>query len=219
VEFDPAAWAATSIGRRLRDAVRRRGRAALAVSGGSTAPPMLHALSAMRDVRWDMVEIWQVDERVAPDGHADRNARQLDGVPGRHHLMPVTAADLRRAASRYARGLPARFDVVHLGVGPDGHTASWPPGDPVADSHRAVDLSREYQGRVRMTLTPPVVNSARARIVLVAGPDKAEAVAAWLAPQPGVTAPPVARVRRTATVVVLDEAAAGWVSGLASALR
>ena len=107
-------------------------------------------------VPWEAVDVWQVDERVAPDGHPDRNANQLAGLPGRHHLMPVTARDLRRAAARYAATLPERFDVVHLGMGPDGHTASWPPGDPVVDSDRPVDLCGEFNGRVRMTLTPPV---------------------------------------------------------------
>ena len=88
-------------------------------------------------------------------------------------------------------------------MGPDGHTASWPPGDPVIDSERPVGLSGEYQGRVRMTLTPAVVNAARGRVVLITGADKADAVAAWLG---SATADelPIARVRRTGTVVVLD---------------
>ena len=84
---------------------RRRGRATLAVSGGSTAPPMLAALAAM-DLPWDAIDIWQVDERVAPDGDPDRNAGQLDGVPGHHHLMPVTAPDLRAAAAELRRRAP-----------------------------------------------------------------------------------------------------------------
>ena len=90
-------------------------------------------------------------------------------------------------------------------MGPDGHTASWPPGDPVIDSERPVALSGEYQGRVRMTLTPGVVNAARSRLVLITGADKADAVAAWL--RGGDL--PIARVRRTGTVVVLDPPAAG----------
>ena len=207
VQEDAAGWAGRAIGRRLRDAVRDRGWGTLAVSGGTTAPPMLAALAAM-DVPWDVIDIWQVDERVAPDGDPDRNANQLAGVPGRHHLMPVTAADLRAAAAAYSYTLPERFDVVHLGMGADGHTASWPPGDPVIASTEPVDLSREYQGRVRMTLTPPVVDAARSRVVLIMGADKAAAVAAWLE---RVTTPdklPIARVRRSGTVVVLDPAAA-----------
>lgn len=159
-------------------------------------------------VPWEVVDIWQVDERVAPDGHPDRNANQLAGLPGRHHLMPVAARDLRRAAARYAATLPDRFDVVHLGMGPDGHTASWPPGDPVVDSDRPVDLCGEFNGRVRMTLTPRVVNAARARLIFIAGDDKASAVAAWLPRHPVAAHLPIARVRRSGTVVVLDPAAA-----------
>jgi 6-phosphogluconolactonase len=207
VERDPAGWAARSIARRLQAAVRRNGRACLAVSGGSTAPPMLENL-ANRDLPWEDVDVWQVDERVAPDGHPDRNANQLAGLRGRHHLMPVTAKDLRRAAARYARTLPPRFDVIHLGMGPDGHTASWPPGDPVVDSLRPVDLCGEFNGRVRMTLTPPVVNAARARVVVITGADKASAVAAWLKRHPLAARLPIARVRRSGTVVVFDAAAA-----------
>jgi 6-phosphogluconolactonase/glucosamine-6-phosphate isomerase/deaminase len=208
VEGDPVGWVAGSVARRLRGAVRRQGRATLAVSGGSSAPPMLAALAAERNVPWELVGVWQVDERVAPDGHPDRNANQLTVLPVRPHLMPVTARDLRRGASRYAATLPARFDVIYLGVGPDGHTASWPPGDPVVDSDRAVDLCAEFNGRVRMTLTPPVVNAAVARIVLVTGADKAPAVTAWLERDPLAARLPVSRVRRSGTVVVLDAAAA-----------
>ena len=122
--------------------------------------------------------------------------------------MPVTAPDLRAAAAEYAAGLPDRFDVVHLGMGADGHTASWPPGDPVIDSADPVDLSAAYQGRIRMTLTPPVVDAARGRVVLIQGADKADAVAAWLERGAPPSEVPIARVRRSDTVVVLDRAAA-----------
>ena len=201
---DPAAITAAWIARRLTDATRRRGSAALAVSGGSTAPPMLAALAAA-DVPWDAITVWQVDERVAPDGHPDRNVLQLDGFPATVRPMPVTAKDLRAAARRYAARLPERFDVVHLGVGDDGHTASWPPGDPVVDSPRDVDVIPEFNGRPRMTLTPRVVNGARGRVVLVTGATKAGIVARWMLRDPTL---PVDRVRRTGTVVVLDHAAA-----------
>jgi 6-phosphogluconolactonase/glucosamine-6-phosphate isomerase/deaminase len=204
---DPAGWVAGSIGRRLRAAIGRRGQAHVAVSGGSTAPPMLAAL-ALHDLPWDRVDVWQVDERVAPDGHRDRNAGQLAGLPARHHLMPVTAKDLRRAAARYAAALPTRLDVVHLGMGPDGHTASWPPGDPVVDSTRPVDLCGEFNGWIRMTLTPTAVNGAAGRVVLITGADKAPAAAAWLKRHPLGSRLPISRVARTDTVVVLDIAAA-----------
>lgn len=203
-EYAPAR-AARAIARRLAAAFRARGTATLAVSGGSTAPPMLAEL-ARADLPWTDIGVWQVDERVAPDGDPDRNANQLTGFPGKHHVMPVTAADLDRAAKRYAKALPEHFDVVHLGMGADGHTASWPPGDPVIDSEQPVALSAVYQGRVRMTLTPDVVNVARGRVVLITGADKAAPVAAWLGGRADEL--PIARVRRTGTVVVLDPAAA-----------
>lgn len=211
VDDDPAGRAAREIAARLADAIEHRGRATLAVSGGSTGPHLLASLVAA-GLPWDDVGVWQVDERVAPDGDPDRNANQLEGFPGRVVLMPVTAADLDEAAAAYAAELPERFDVLHLGMGPDGHTASWPPGDPVIDSTRNVDLSREYQGRVRMTVTPHVVDAARARVVLVVGAEKAPAVARWL--EGGDRTLPIARVPPDGTLVVLDRAAAAQLTSL-----
>lgn len=205
VADDPAAVAGERIARRLRDAVRRRGAATLAVSGGSTAPPMIEALMSL-DVPWAHVQVWQVDERIRPDGHVARNANQLAGVPCRVHLMPVTAGDRRAAARRYAAGLPDRFDVVHLGIGDDGHTASWPPGHPdVVRSPRAVEVVGDFNGHDRMTLTGWVVNAARIRLVLTSGAAKRPMVERWILRDPSL---PVTAVRRTATVVVLDGAAA-----------
>ena len=205
VDDDAVGRAAREIAARLHAAAEEHGAATLAVSGGSTGQPLLEML-ARADLPWDRVGIWQVDERVAPDGHPDRNANQLAGMPGEIRLMPVTADDLAAAAAEYAAGLPARFDVVHLGMGADGHTASWPPGDPVVDSTLPVDRSREYQGRVRMTLTPPVVAAAASRVVLVTGAAKADAIAAWLGAAPcGL---PIERVPGAGTIVVLDAAAA-----------
>jgi 6-phosphogluconolactonase len=218
VEADAVAACRTAAGLirdRLRRAVSARGRASVAFSGGSTPGPMFDAL-VVTDVDWEAVDVFQVDERVAPDGDPDRNASLLrDRLVGplglstrRLHLMPVTAADLAAACARYADALTAvaPLDVVHLGLGADGHTASWPPGDPVVDSPRPVDLSAEYQGRRRMTLTPGPVNAARSRIVLVTEATKAPIVARWLRGDPAL---PVARVRRSATIPVLTLGAAG----------
>lgn len=206
---DRDARCAASIAARLRAAIARRGLATLAVSGGSSAPPMFERLAAA-SLAWERVGIWQVDERVAPDGDADRNAPQLDALAGTHHLLPVTVKNLRAGATRYAGTLPERFDVVHLGMGDDGHTASWPPGDPVIDSTAPVGVSQPYQGRVRMTLTPPIVNGARSRVVLLGGPGKASALADWI---DGPGSVPIARLRNSRTVVFTDPAAASKLSG------
>lgn len=204
VSDDPSAAAAAWMARRLRDAVRRRGEAMIAVSGGSTAPPLFSAL-LHHDVPWDRITIWQVDERVAPEGDPERNAIQLTAVPGRLRLMPVTAKDLRAAARRYGAGLPERFDLVHLGLGDDGHTASWPPGHPVVDSDRPCEAIGEFNGFERMTLTPRVVNAARSRLMLTLGASKAEMVERWMLRDPSL---PVDRVRRSGTIAFLDPDAA-----------
>ena len=180
VTDDPAAAAGRWLADRLRDAVDRRGAATLGVSGGGSAPPMFDVLLA-QDVPWQHVTVWQVDERIAPDGHPARNAGQLAGFPCRVELMPVTDDDLAAAPSRYATGLPERFDVIHLGLGDDGHTASWPPGDPVVDSERSCEVVGEFNGFRRMTLTPPVVNAAGARLMLTYGASKAPMVRRWFA--------------------------------------
>ena len=196
VADDAAARAAHEIATRLAAAVNANGRAALAVSGGSTGPHLLGALAAA-DLPWDAIGIWQVDERVAPDGDPARNANQLTGVPGEHHLMPVTAADLDAAAADYAAGLPDRFDVVHLGMGPDGHTASWPPGDPVIDSTKA----RRHQPALPGP-RPDDADAAGGRTPRrrgspsITGADKAPDVARWL--EGDGAGLPIARVTPTA---------------------
>lgn len=204
--------ASDAIARRLRFAVLRRGLAHVAFSGGSTPAAMLAAL-ARSSVPWAYVHVYQVDERVAPDGDPARNRNLLDALPigaRQLHAMPVTVRDLDAGAARYAARLPDRFDVVHLGIGDDGHTASWPPDDPVVDDPRRVAISGHYAGFVRMTLTPGVVNAARARVVLAAGAAKRPVIERWLA---GDRSVPVQRVRRTDTLLVVDAAASPHGSG------
>ena len=206
---EAAGWVA----HHLRGAVQRRGVATIAVSGGNTPAAMFRSLAAM-DLPWESVHVFQVDERVAPDGDPARNAPLLELFPSVaiRHPMPVTAADLQAAARDYADVLPDKFDLVHLGLGDDGHTASWPPGDPVVDQEVPVALCGEYRGHVRMTLTPPVVNAARHRLVLAAGADKAAPLEGWLL---GDTSLPIRRVRVANTVVVVDVAAAARLPGVA----
>jgi 6-phosphogluconolactonase len=165
------------------------------------------------------VHVFQVDERVAPAGHGDRNltalrAALLDRVPippGNVHPMPVEADDLEAAAAAYAdelRSLTAPvggLDVVHLGLGDDGHTASWPPGDPVVDSAADVAAVGPFNGRLRMTLTPPAVNRAGWIMWQIEGAAKAPVVARLVAGDPAL---PAARVRRRAVTLLADTAAA-----------
>ena len=175
---------------------------------------MLRAL-AREDVPWDRVHLLQVDERVAPYGDADRNLtvlRESLTVPARVHPMPVERDDLDAAARRYAEtlaavaGSPPVLDLVHLGLGGDGHTASLVPGDPVLDvGDRDVAITGPYQGRRRMTLTYPALDRARQVVWLVTGEDKAAMLARL---HDGDAAIPAGRVRAAQAAVFADHAAA-----------
>lgn len=166
---------------------------------------MISALLSL-DVPWAATTVWQVDERVAGDGDAARNANQLADLPCSVRLMPVTAPDLRRSAENYASSLPDRLDVVHLGVGADGHTASWPPAiDVPLRSERDVELIDDFNGFQRMTLTRRVVNGARSRAVLAVGASKRGVVERWFLVDRSL---PITAVRGQSTWVFLDAAAA-----------
>ena len=194
-------------------AVAERGVAHIAVSGGSTPAAAFDALARL-PLPWASVHVWQVDERIAPDGDPDRNANQLTSLAAagaRVHLFEVGDPDAERAAVAYAGDLHVAcggvLDVVHLGLGGDGHTASWPPGDPViAVEDRDVAVSQPYQGRVRLTLTRPAVNRARAICFLVAGAAKARPLAQLLT---GDASIPASAVRIDRAVCFADPAAAG----------
>jgi 6-phosphogluconolactonase len=191
-------------------AVDARGRFALAVSGGRTPWAMFAALAGR--MPWELVTIYQVDERVAPDGDPDRNLTQLErslppGGAADVRPLPVWAEHLEAAAAEYGRVLPGQLDLVHLGLGPDGHTASLVPGDPVLDvTDRDVAVTGAYQGRRRMTLTYPALNRARQILWLVTGDDKVDALARLRAGDPSI---PAGRVSTANALVVADAAAAG----------
>jgi 6-phosphogluconolactonase len=215
-----AGKAAAAIAADARSAIDTRGRYALAVSGGHTPWIMLRAL-ANEDLPWAGVHIFQVDERVAPEGHADRNLTHLresllQHVPVRPehvHAMPVESQNLEAAATQYAialqgvAGSPAQLDLVHLGLGPDGHTASLVPGDPVLKITDAdVGVTGVYQGRRRMTLTYPALNRARRVLWVVTGSEKAEMLRRLVDGDPSI---PAGRVRQEQALLMADRAAAG----------
>jgi 6-phosphogluconolactonase len=183
---ETAAAAARAIAAAAREAVAARGRFVFAVSGGKSPWEMMRVL-AREDVPWKNVEIVQVDERVAPLGDPSRNLTHLRETlldaaplsPDQIHPMPVEDPDLAAGAKRYAEelielcGNPPAIDLVHLGLGPDGHTASLVPGDAVlAVGNADVAVTQPYQGQRRMTLTYPVLDRARAILWLVIGADK-----------------------------------------------
>src|SRR3989449_10903307 len=211
--------AAEIIATESRAAVKARGRFIVAVSGGHTPWQMLLAL-AEEEVPWKDVHVVQVDERVAPAGDPDRNLTHLRESllahcplrPEQIHAMPVEAADLEAASGRYAltlqdiAGAPAVLDLAHLGLGPDGHTASLVPGDPVLDVTGAdVALTGGYQGRRRMTLTYPVLNRSRRIVWLVTGREKAAMLARLCDGDPSI---PAGRIRRDQAPGLADRDAA-----------
>lgn len=191
-----------------RTAVEERGAFALALSRGAE----LAARLGEEDVPWPQVTVFQVDERVSPVGHEDRNLTQLRAElpPENIRPLPVDDVDLEAAADRYAAALPERLDLVHLGLGSDGHTASLVPGDPVLDVHdRLAAVTREYEGYRRMTLTYPVLEAAREIVWLVTGESKRAALSRLLA---GDVSIPAARIRNEHQRVVID-----WAVGPRSA--
>ncbi len=211
--------AAAMIAADARAAVAARGRFIMAVSGGKTPWIMLRALAG-EDVPWKDVHVFQVDERVAPADDPDRNlahlrASLLEHVPlppQQIYAMPVESPDLEAAAKQYAHtleqvaGSPPVLDLAHLGMGPDGHTASLVPGDPVCNVTDAdVGLTGEYQGRRRMTLTYPVLNRSRRILWLITGSDKVAMLPRLLE---GDTSIPSGRISREQAVVMADRSAA-----------
>lgn len=196
-----------------REAVAARGEFFLALSGGRTPWRMVALLTDMAEMPWDETRAFQVDERVAPPGDEERNLTHLIQMLAIEHQaalrpMPVTSRDLDAAAREYEGQLPERFDLVHLGLGLDGHTASLVPGDPVVEvsDRRVAVTAGEYGGLRRMTLTFPALNAARQVLWVVAGEEKRDALAKLLA---GDRSIPAGRVENDAMTVVADEAAAG----------
>jgi 6-phosphogluconolactonase len=218
-----AALASEFIAREITGAVQQRGRCAIAVSGGGTPAPMFDHLAKAK-LPWEAVHLFQVDERVAPDASEDRNVTLLRRhllssatLPAANlHLMPVGLLSLQEAANRYTASLravcgdPPVLDVVHLGIGADGHTASLFPGDPGLDVADAdVVATAQQAGWERLTLTVPALRRARTMLWLIAGAEKATALRD-LMERADI---PAARVARDDTVIYADRAAAALISG------
>ena len=214
-----AQQAARLIAEQARTAVEARGQFVMAVSGGHTPWIMLRSL-ANEKLSWEHIHVVQVDERVAPAGHPDRNLTHLQEslvahspIPQEHiHAMPVESPNLEAAASQYAStlreiaGAPPTLDLVHLGLGPDGHTASLVPGDPVLNVADAdVALTGNYQGRRRMTLTYPVIDRARCILWLVTGSEKTGMLVRLRKADASI---PAGRIRQEHAVIFADRAAA-----------
>jgi 6-phosphogluconolactonase len=208
-ERDAAPRAAGLIAAAAREAVGQRGSFSLAVSGGRTPWGMLAILSDDEEMPWAETSLFQVDERVAAPGSEDRNLTHIVLALSMEHQaairpMPVTQRDLDAAAREYEESLPEPLDLVHLGLGPDGHTASLVPGDPVLEvTDRRVALTETaYQDHYRMTLTYPELSAARQILWLVTGPTKREALSKLLAGDPSV---PAGRVENDEMTVVADQ--------------
>jgi 6-phosphogluconolactonase len=192
-------------------AAAERGSFSFAMSGGRSPWSMLAILGDMEEMPWAETELFQVDERIASPGSEDRNLTHMVlGLSMEHQSalrpMPVTNRDLDGAAHEYDTSLPERLDLVHLGLGPDGHTASLVPGDPVleVDDRRVAITTNEYQGHRRMTLTYPALAEAREIIWLVTGEEKRTPLQQLLAADPAI---PAGRVRNDTMFVVADSPA------------
>ncbi len=213
-----AAGAAAYLENQIREALAHQPSYSLAISGGRTPWEMLKILSKA-DLPWQRVNLFQVDERVAPDGHADRNLTQLfqaiAGTPMVTQLrifpMPVLAEDLEKGCREYTQVLDEvtegkGLDLIHLGLGSDGHTASLVPGDGVMDvqDQLVACTQNTYQGRIRMTLTYPLLNSAKQLLWIVTGSEKQEMVQRLLQQDPSI---PAGSIRQENALLMVDQAA------------
>ena len=213
--------AATVIAGEARKAVALRGRFIFAISGGKTPWKMLHELTN-EDVPWKNMHIFQVDERFAPEGHSDRNMTYIQKsllghaptLPVWIHGMQMEEKEPEEAVAGYSRtiraiaGSKSIIDLIHLGLGPDGHTASLIPGDPVLNiTDKDVALTGIYQGRHRMTLTFPIINRARKLLWLITGTEKSEMLQRLLEKDLSI---PASHIQQEHALVLTDKDAAGF---------
>lgn len=203
------------IAERAREAAEANGSFAMAASGGHT-PWAMYGLLEEQELPWSKTELFQVDERIAPAGSPDRNLTHLIAalsIGAQGSLRPMPVDDGEEGAARYAERLPESLDLIHLGLGPDGHTASLVPGDPVLDvtDRRVAITGGEYQGTHRMTLTYPAIAAAKRLLWIVTGEEKRAPLAKMMSADPSI---PAGRIEFRESVVVADSAAG---AGLAPA--
>jgi 6-phosphogluconolactonase len=178
---------------------------------------------ASEEVPWSQVHVFQIDERIAPEGDPDRNLTHLHEsllgnapIPKENiHAMPVNAADPEAGAKEYETtlhsicGNPPTLDMAHLGLGPDGHTASLVPNDAVLHvSDRDVALTDPvnlYQNRRRMTLTYPMINRSRQILWLASGVAKIPMLVKLRAADPSI---PGGGISQANALLLTDKAAA-----------
>ena len=212
---DLAAAAATRIAQELTRAVAERGHASLALAGGTTPKASYEALAGL-PLDWSRIDIFFGDERCVPADHADSNYRMAKAAlfdritiaPERIHRMQGELAERDAAARAYEAELPERLDVVVLGIGEDGHTASLFPGAAALreDTRRVLPVTGPKPPPERLSVTPPVLRAARLCIVLGSGAGKAEPVRRAFAEPLDIVATPIQLARDG--VWFLDAAAA-----------
>jgi 6-phosphogluconolactonase len=212
--------AAAIIAANARMAIASRGKFTMAVSGGKTPWIMLRELAG-EQLDWSKVHIFQIDERIAPAGDPDRNLTHLNDSllshasipPEQIYAMPVEIADPEKAAKQYEKklqevvGNPPVLDLAHLGMGPDGHTASLIPNDAALNiTDRDVAVTGVYQGRKRLTLTYPIINRSRKILWLVNGAEKQPMLKRLLDADPAI---PAGRILQDHAVLLADRNASG----------
>lgn len=179
--------AAEILAKKIIEIARARGRCTIGLSGGSTPGPVYEELGGPEfgaRLPWDQMEFYFADERAVPIDHPDSNydlvrrslLREHPEAWGRLFRMAADAPDREAAADRYARRLPDPLDLLILGMGPDGHTASLFPGSPLVNerTRRVVAVSNAPKPPAdRLTITAPVIETARSVYVLVTGIEKA----------------------------------------------
>ncbi len=204
----------------MAGAIAERGSCGVCLAGGRTPEPVYRALAADSGIEWERVDVFFTDERAVLPEHPDSNYRMVHQAllsrvpipPARVHRMEAERADRDAAARDYAQSLPAQLDVVVLGIGQDGHTASLFPRSPAMDERRlVVPVIGSKPPAERLTITPPVIERARRVAMIATGEDKAVMVARAIEGPDDPRAVPAQLARRGSWF--LDEAAA---AGLAA---